>query len=305
MKVFITGPTGAIGTALVDHLIAANYEVVAICRENSKRLNAIPTNKNVRAIECNLNAIKDLPLNELGTGIYFFHLAWAGTSGEDRNNLELQLENVLYTLDCIRLAKKLKCKKFIGIGSQAEYGIVNKNLSMDTLTDPITGYGAGKLAALHFGRLEAQNIGIDFNWIRILSVYGPCDGSHTLIMSLIDKMTKGENIELTEGIQEWDYLYSKDAAKALLLIAEHGVNSKVYVLGSGEVRPLKYYIETIKNLIPSSSLLRWGNIPYTSRSVMYLGADLTELKKDTGFEPETSFADGIKETYCWYKEQNR
>ena len=40
-RVFITGPTGAIGTALVKYLIELGYEVVAICRENSKRMNEI------------------------------------------------------------------------------------------------------------------------------------------------------------------------------------------------------------------------------------------------------------------------
>lgn len=300
-RIFITGPTGAIGIALINHLVGMNHEVVAICRKNSQRLKNIPQSHKIKIVECDLYEINEHS-EELGNGDYFFHLAWHGTSGAERNDLDLQLKNIQYTLDCLRLSKKLGCKKFVGIGSQAEYGIKNEKLTADSSTNPLTGYGIGKLCASYMSKIEAKKLKMEFNWVRILSIYGPYDGKHTLIMSLIDKMIKNQDIELTEGVQIWDYLYSEDAARALWLIAEKGITEKTYVLGSGSAVELKQYIEIINKIIPNHSNLLWGRISYTPQSIMYLCASNEELHADTGFKPETSFETGILNTYLWYKE---
>ena len=301
-RVFVTGPTGTVGIALVEYLLQCGCEVVAICKKGSLRIKTLPVNPDLTIVECDLDSMKEFPADKYGKGNYFFHLAWAGTSGNERNNLKLQLNNVQYALDCVHLANRLGCSKFIGIGSQAEYGLVKEKLTAKTPTNPITGYGICKLCASQICSLEAQRMGLQYNWIRLLSVYGPYDGAHTLIMSCFDKMIRGEDIKLTAGIQIWDYLYSKDAAKALWMIAERGSNGKVYVLGSGTGAPLKHYIETMKKIVISNSRLLWGEIAYTDQSVMYLCADTAELENEIGFYPETVFDEGIKETYFWYKE---
>lgn len=303
-RIFITGPTGAVGIALIDVFIRKKFEIVAICRKNSKRINHIPKHNSVKVIECDMAEINGLSEEKLGNGEYFFHLAWAGTSGEERNNLELQLSNVQYTIDCIRLAHRLKCKKFIGTGSQAEYGKKNEKLTTDLVMNPFTGYGAGKLCASYMGSIEAHKLGIAFNWVRVLSVYGPYDGMHTLVMSLIKKLSNDEDVELTEGIQTWDYLYSDDAAKALCMIAEKGLEGRTYVLGSGIGRPLREYIETIARIVPNHSKLLWGKIPYTEQTIMYLCASREEIYRDIGFCPETDFEVGILKTYQWYRGVN-
>ena len=43
-----------------------------------------------------------------------------------------------------------------------------------------------------------------------------------------------------------------------------------------------------------------GEVPYADKQVMYLCADIGALTADTGFVPQTSFEDGIKETLAWY-----
>lgn len=301
-RIFITGPTGAIGIALINKLIHMDYEVVAICRKNSSRIRHIPKHDNIKLVMCDLCEINELSEKEVGYGDYFFHLAWDGTAGEDRNNLNLQLNNVRYTLDCVRLAKRLGCRKFLGIGSQAEYGLKNEKLTADMSTNPITGYGIGKLCTSFMGRIEAHKLNLEYNWIRVLSVYGPYDGMHTLVMTLIKNMFENRDIALTEGAQLWDYLYSDDAAKALWLIAEKGIEGKVYVLGSGNALPLRVYIEIINKVIPNHSRLLWGKIPYNPQSIMYLCASLEELYNDTGFVPKTNFEVGIARTYQWFKE---
>lgn len=79
-------------------------------------------------------------------------------------------------------------------------------------------------------------------WVRILSVYGPNDNAGSMVMSTVRKLKNGETPQFTKGEQKWDYLYSGDAARAFRLLAEKGQSGKVYVLGSGNVKPLSEYI---------------------------------------------------------------
>jgi len=43
-----------------------------------------------------------------------------------------------------------------------------------------------------------------------------------------------------------------------------------------------------------------GAIPYYPNQVMHLEADISNLTVDTGFVPEYSFEEGIRETISWY-----
>ncbi len=38
---------------------------------------------------------------------------------------------------------------------------------------------------------------------------------------------------------------------------------------------------------------------------MYLCADISKLQEDTGFAPDYTFEEAIKETVKWYKEENK
>lgn len=300
-RAIITGPTGAIGVALIQTLIDQNVEVLAVVRKGSKRINNIPQSEYVRIVEFDLSELNKLSENEKDSYDVFYHLGWDGTFGNSRNNMQGQLLNIQYALDAVECAHKMGCKKFVGAGSQAEYGRVEGKLSASTPTSPENGYGIAKLCAGQMTRILCEQKGMGYNWIRILSVYGPYDGENTMVMSTINKLLKGERPSFTKGEQMWDYLYSKDAARALYLVAEKGVHGKIYCLGSGQVQPLREYIEDIRNIINPKIKLGFGEVPYADNQIMYLCADICELMKDTGFEWEYDFAKGICETIAWCK----
>ena len=111
--------------------------------------------------------------------------------------------------------------------------------------------------------------------------------------------------DLTAGEQKWDYLYSADAADALYRMACHGRSGAVYPVGSGTARPLREYIETLRDAIDLALPLGLGKIPYGPQQVMFLQADITQLAADTGFAPRTAFADGIRATIAWAKTQKQ
>jgi nucleoside-diphosphate-sugar epimerase len=293
-RAIITGATGAVGTALIKELISHNIEVLVFCREGSKRNVQIPSHELVTIKYCALNELETVQ-NDTGKNYdVFYHFAWAGTTGAARNDMYLQNQNVRYALDAVAAAKRFGCQLFIGAGSQAEYGRVEGLLRPDTPTFPEMGYGIGKLCAGQMTREYAHQLGMEHIWVRILSVYGPNDGTQSMVMSTILKLKNGEVPEFTKGEQLWDYLYSGDAANAFRLLGEKGCDGKVYVLGSGKARPLAEYIKDIKNSVNAKAEIALGAIPYGKKQVMHLQADVTQLKQDTGWENITSFREGIR-----------
>lgn len=300
-RVVITGPTGAIGIAMIRECIRQGREVVAICHKNSGRISYIPTSPLVTIVECDLQNLKELQADTVGPCDFFFHLAWAGTTGAARNDMQLQTKNIQYTLDAVELAVRLGCSVFVGAGSQAEYGLTNTKLTPDTPVKPETGYGMAKLCAGQMSRHLCKERNIRHIWMRILSIYGPYDGPNSMLSITINKLLKDERPVFTKGEQIWDYLYSEDAAKAMLLAAEKGKDGAVYCLGSGMGRQLREYIEIVRNLTNKDIKLQFGEVPYAKRQLMYLCADISSLTKDTGFLPCTEFEDGIEKTISWHR----
>lgn len=303
-KAIITGGTGMIGIALIRCLLSHDIEVTVIVNPDSSRQSVLNQFQDIKIIQKDLGHLKELEVVLSHDYNYFFHLAWMGTFGESRNNMYLQNKNVEYTLDAVYLANRLGCEVFVGAGSQAEYGPVKEKMSSLTSTSPVTGYGIAKLCAGKMSRIFAQSLGLRHIWIRILSVYGPYDGTKTMVMSGLLNMLQGKKGEYTKGEQMWDYLFCDDAATAFYLAAKNGKDGKVYPLGSGQVRPLKEYIEIMRNNIDPDIPLNFGAVPYYPNQVMYMCADIDELMRDTGFVPKYPFDEGIKKTIQWIKEGN-
>ncbi|MBR5774565.1 MAG: NAD(P)-dependent oxidoreductase [Clostridia bacterium] len=306
-KAIITGCTGCIGVALINELVANGVEVTAVIRENSSRKDAIPGG--VKIVECSLDNIRELPRLLPNDYDVFYHFAWDGTIGQSRNDFKLQCDNIKHSIEAVNAAKALGCKRFIGAGSQAEYGRADGVLTPETPCNPENGYGIAKLAAGNMTRLECERIGIEHVWTRILSVYGPNDGSATMITSGILDMLSGITPEFTKGEQMWDYLYCSDAARAMRLIAEKGKNGAVYCIGGGKVEPLSAYIEKMRDAVikcgKEDAQVNLGAVPYAPKQVMYLCADISALTRDTGFVPEVSFEQGIEKTVNWIRKKYR
>lgn len=300
-RAIITGGTGAIGMALIEELVNQGVEVLVFCRKNSERNDRIPRHPMVSILYCDLSQLGEVQNTTGKQYDVFYHFAWQGTTGESRNQMMLQNQNVKYALEAVKAAKRFGCHIFIGAGSQAEYGRVEGKLKADTAVFPENGYGMAKLCAGQMTRVLAEQLGIEHIWVRILSVYGPYDAKNSMVMSTIHKLLRGEVPQFTKGEQLWDYLYSKDAAVAFWLLAERGIDQKVYVLGSGQVSRLSEYIGSIRDVVRPGAPLAIGVLPYGKKQVMYLCADSEELKKDVGFVPEVGFSQGIQKVVEWYK----
>lgn len=291
-KLIVTGATGSIGVSVVKMALQRDYDVTCIVHKGSTRLGNIPQSERVHIVECNVSDYPSLSLNEKYD--VFIHLAWEKTYGALRDDVDIQTRNIQYTLDACRLAHRLGCTSFVGAGSQAEYGPKDCVLTPDLAVQPESGYGIAKYAAGKMAMMLCKKLGIRGNWIRIVSVYGKQDGATTLANYTINEFKEGRSPKLTKCEQMWDYLYADDAAEGFIDVGERGVDGKIYVIGSGQHRKLYEYINDIRAIVNPEIEPTFGAIEYFPHQPMYLLADITDLTKDTGWEPKYSFKEGIK-----------
>ncbi len=297
-KIVITGATSMLGLATIDEYLKNGIEkIYAVVREASPNLSRLPTDERIIKVYCQISNYENLNSMISDTCDIFYHMAWDGTGTKRAVSVTGQNNNIRYTLDALRSAKCLGCTKFIATGSQAEYGISDLDKqSPDSNVNPCTAYGIAKYAAGKMAMLEAEGLDISCIWARVFSVYGKYDKASSMIMSSISKMLNGDKVSYTPAEQMWDYLYSEDAGRALYLIGEKVTGNHVYCLGSGVKRPLREYIEIMRDKIDKSLPLGIGDIPYPENAVMNICADIESLSSDTGWKPQVSFEEGIEIT---------
>ena len=298
-RAVVTGPTGAVGTALVQALLDEGCTVYAVVRPGSSRIPDIP--QGARIIACDLSEYQQLHEKIPESVDAFFHLGWSGTIGPERNDMHRQTQNIEAALQAVECAARLKANVFVGAGSQAEYGPREGLLAADTPCFPHTGYGMGKLCAGQMTRVLCAQKGIRHIWARLLSVYGPHDNPRSVLPMLIQALLRREAFPLTAGEQQWDYLFSFDAAKALIALAEKGRHGETYMLGSGETHSLAWYFTGVRDAIDPCLPLGLGEVPYPPGQMMDLHADIRPLLRDTGWQATTPFSEGIRITVEAYR----
>jgi nucleoside-diphosphate-sugar epimerase len=292
----LTGATSMIGLALIRQCLRSGIKIIAFVRPNSSRLDRLPDSNLIKIVNCNLDSLINLDAikERLDNPEMFYHFGWDHTDKQGRYDCDKQLRNLHYTLAAVHLAKKLGCRRFIGAGSQAEYGRSSDHLTGTTPVDPEIAYGITKYAAGKLSKIECEKIDLEHIWVRILSVYGINDNDDTLIKTFIVNCKNNRSMPLGPCTHIWDYLYEDDAGQAFLAIGRRGLNRKVYCLGNGIGKPLKEYLEIIRNMVNPAYIPQYGEIPYIEKSVKYLCADITELTNDTGWKPEFSFDEGVR-----------
>lgn len=301
-RVVITGATSMIGVALTAECLKNGIEVYAVVRPGSQKVVRLWTDEKMHIVECAIEELVTLPEKIAEPCDTFYHIAWGHTGAARNVSVELQSNNIMYTMQAIRAAKTMGCRRFIGAGSQAEYGVKNLDrIKPETPADPTTPYGVSKLAAGRLAFLLCRELGLECIWPRIFSVYGIYDKESSMITGSLRKMLSGEPTAFTRGEQRWDYLYSKDAGRAFYLLGEKGRDKAVYCIGYGEAFALADFIYKMKDAVDPAIIPGLGKKAYPAGAVMNLCADISSLQEDTGFIPEYSFDEGIRETLKWLR----
>lgn len=295
-KIVITGATSFIGIHLIKEWMKSECEIYAIVRPNSKNIGRIISDNKIHIIESDMKDYVKLN-NKIPKADYFYHFAWEGVRRPYRDDVKIQKKNYVGTVSAMKLAEKLECKFFLGSGSQAEYGATDGSVDENYPCNPNTEYGKEKLHAYETLSKMADKSGIKFIWTRIFSIYGRYDYTGTLIMSSLRKMKNDESIEMTEGTQLWDYLHVADAAKAMKLFAQKQCDSGVYIIASGDNKPLNRFVKEMKIITKSKSELKFGSVPYGPTGPVSLMPNPKKARIALDWKPIITFTAGIKDIY--------
>lgn len=293
-NVIITGATSFIGLHLINRLLEGNYQIFAVIRPNTQKINALPKDERVKIIEADMSEYRNLNTMINAHCDIYFSLAWNGTRGADRDDLNMQEKNYVYSIEALKSVLLMGCKTVISAGSQAEYGLYNCKISEKTTTRPVTQYGIFKLKFFNDAYRLCKEMKVSFKEPRFFSLYGANDYEGTMIISMVKNMLQNKECRLTECTQMWDFLYISDAIDGLVTLIEKSCDEGAYNFGSGIAKPLKAFIEEMYKITNSQSKLLFGSIPYPSTGMVSIEPDVTKLMEETGWKPKVTFAEGIK-----------
>lgn len=300
-RVIVSGANGFVGSALVKELTANKIEVIALDLEGHN--DNLTLNHFVSFYPFDLSNAAELKerLGKADIDI-FYHLAWTGSAGPARADAALQLRNAGWTVDCLKLAKELGCRRFVNAGSIMELETAVVAFKQENRPGLGYIYGSGKLAAHTMCRSVAAEIGIDFICAMITNAYGVGERSPRMVNTTIQKCIQGEAPQFTAGTQNYDFVYIDDVARAFRLIGQKGKAFCEYLIGSSNAKPLKEFLLEMKNAIAPDIDFIFGSIPYTGVNLSLKEFDCSKTEEDTGFKAEISFEEGCRRTRDWMAE---
>lgn len=295
--VVLTGGTGFIGSWLVKTLLEQSVEVIVLVRNIDKIKQELGK---IRAIEFDSEEYFRLQSQKEPIDV-FYHLGWAGVATSDKNDCDLQMKNIDFSMKMLEYAEQIGAKKFVGIGTVAEYAFCENVLDVNAKQTPNDMYGAAKTATHYLLETRARILDIPFIWTVVPSTFGEGRRDNNIITYTIMSLLRGEVPRYGYLTQMWDFLYVGEVARALYLIGESGQAGKTYAIGSGVFKPLKDYIVMIRDIINPNLELGIGAIPALSDKAFSSCVSIYDLTKDTGFVPRITFEEGIKRTIDYYR----
>lgn len=297
-NVVITGADGFVGSYTTEYFLEQGVQVLALGRsETPKRL---MKHDNLIYKQCDIANIEELNV-VMADKSYdtFIHFAWAGSAGTERVNYNLQMQNALNTVECLKIAKAQGCNRFICAGSIMEYEVEAAVHSQESRPGMGYIYGMGKHIAHCMCKSVAAEIGIDLIWPMITNAYGPGELSPRFVNTTIRKIINNEPLQFTAATQNYDFVYITDVAKAFYLIAKNGKPFCEYMIGSSNARPLREFILEMQQALAPDAVPIFGDVPFTGTNMSLNVFDSSKTEKDCGFRAEISFAEGTRLTMEW------
>lgn len=295
----ITGACGFIGRNLIQKLLRSDYTIIAVdcvdaihsCYENDPRVTYIHSDLS----DVN-SGFDNVPHCDM-----LFHLAWKGVTAEFRSDITVQKKNIDICVNVIDLAKRLAIPRVIFVGSTMEYCYNEKPICEESLPTPSNCYGSCKVAARFICSQLCADYGIEFEYAVIASIYGKGREDSNVIYYCIKSLLQKKSPDVSSCVQLWDYVHIDDAVHALQLIGEKGIPGSFYSIGTGENKPLKYYISVISSLIDDSIPINFGAIAQAGNRIANSSVNIHKLTQDTGYKPSYCFSDGIAEVVDYYR----
>ncbi len=292
MKIFITGGTGFIGSALVELLIERGHTLLIMTGHNTTGKKG---SEQISYVEGDLSDSDNLEMVIKGFEPHFVvHLAWEGLP---EYSTELCTKNLEYGINLFTASVKAGCNNILSTGSCWEYAGKQGCLSENGKLATSSPFPAAKNALRFYGDAVIRENKGRFYWLRLFYVYGPGQRRSSLIPHIIDSL-QGGDLKCRSPHSRNDFIYIDDAVRAITEVIEKRPEGTVYNVGSGYSTEV---LEVIRQIYESHGrdldidrLSNTGNS--TNESKVDFWADINCISKDTGWMPEYSLKSGIEAT---------
>jgi nucleoside-diphosphate-sugar epimerase len=281
MKILVTGATGFLGSHIAENLLLNGFELILTKRNNSDLKNCNSFLSKVVWVNTDSNFWIDDVIQFNPTVI--IHAAWNGVSSSKREDWNSQLSNLDFLYHLLKIHNKCHIRKFIALGSQAEYGQLEGKITEEYPLNPTSSYGAMKLSVLELLKLFCNENNIDWFWLRVFSIFGEREDEKWLIPSVIKKMlSKSTEMDFTLGEQKYAYLYVGDFAESITKVVKTDGPSGIYNISSDKPLILRDLLLMIRNNINPHFELKFGALPYRLNQPMHIEGDITKFNNTFG-----------------------
>jgi UDP-glucose 4-epimerase len=293
LKALVTGAAGFIGSHLCDSLLQSGYSVVGIDSLEVGRKENLSLSFTSSQFTFLQRDIRD-DLQDINTQFdVIFHLAaLADIVPSISNPLAYFSSNVTGTFNVMEYAKRCGVHKVVYSASSSCYGIPNKfPTNEEAKINPEYPYALtkflGEQIALHWGKVY----GIDVTSLRFFNVYGPrarTSGTYGAVFGvfLAQKLASKPLTIVGDGKQTRDFTYVTDVVEAIIMSSKLGLPNVIYNVGSGGTYSVNKLAEKIGGPV--------SYVPKRPGEPDCTFADISRIKKDLGWIPQTSFDRGVE-----------
>jgi len=302
MRTLVTGGAGFIGSHIVDAFIEAGHHVAVI--DNLHTGKVANLHPKATFYEVDIRDVEGLKrVFEIERPEAISHqAALADVRGSLLDPAGYAEVNLIGSINLLELARRQGVRKVVYASTGgAVYGEPETlPVTESHPVNPLDPYGASKHAVEHYLFLYRHNYGLDWVTLRYPNVYGPRQdlmGEAGVVAIFSGRMLAGQPCTINgDGLQQRDFVYVSDIARANLLALEHG--SGIYNIGSGVATD----INTVFNLLKAAA-------GYPDRAI-YGPAKLGEVRRtyldasrahvELGWEPTVDVADGMQRTVEYF-----
>jgi UDP-glucose 4-epimerase len=296
--VAVTGGSGFIGTHVVDALLEAGCTVRVLDPKPPHRADAEWVPVDVLDTAGLAEAVK-------GSEV-IFHLAAIADVNDVIADPTLAIQvNTLGTARVLEAARRADAGRVVLASTVWVYAATTgEQVDEDTLFDPNTDrhlYVTSKVAAEMACRDYHTLYGRPYTILRYGIPYGPRMRDNCVVAAFMKRCMRGEALRIDgDGSQQRSFVYVEDLAQAhVKTLADVAVNRTFNIEGAVPVS-IKEIAESVCSLV-GTGVVEYGEPrpgDLKARSVSNARARI-----ELGWEPTTSFTDGLARTYAWYQAQ--
>lgn len=287
--VLLTGATGFLGSHLVKGLLRQDYQVIILKRSFSNTWRIDDVLSQLICFDIDLCEI-DQPFKKIEKIDAVIHAATC--YGRHNESISDVFEaNTVFPLKLLETAAAFNVNTFINTDTFYNKGIIPYR--------ELPNYSLSKYQFTQWGKLFASLDKINFFDVRLEQIFGPNDDDLKFVTSIIKSFLSNlENLNLTVGEQQRDFIYIDDVVSAYLFLLDklNQISQKYaeYELGCGQSISLREFVETAHRLSNSQTQLNFGVLPYRDNEIMYSQANIEPLNQ-LGWFPQWNLNDALIE----------